>query len=45
MDKGSRQIGHVKLTQLQPNGLIIETPAGYFYDVSRRVVGNGQVDC
>lgn len=33
-----RRLGHVKLTQLQPNGLIIETPSGYFYDASRRVV-------
>ena len=33
-----RELGRVKLTQLQPSGLIIETPAGYFYDPSRRVV-------
>lgn len=33
-----RQLGRVKLTQLQPFGLIIETPSGYFYDPSRRVV-------
>lgn len=33
-----RQLGYVKLTQLQPNGLIIETASGYFYDASRRVV-------
>lgn len=33
-----REIGHVKLTQLQPSGLIIETSSGYFYDASRRVV-------
>ena len=32
-----RDLGTVKLTQLQPSGLIIETPAGYFYDASRRV--------
>ena len=33
-----RELGRVKLTQLQPSGLIIETPSGYFYDPSRRVV-------
>jgi len=33
-----RELGTVKLTQLQPTGLIIETPTGYFYDASRRVV-------
>jgi len=33
-----RGLGRVKLTQLQPSGLIIETPSGYFYDPSRRVV-------
>lgn len=32
-----RELGKVKLVQLQPSGLIIETPAGYYYDVSRRV--------
>ena len=32
-----RQLGSVSLTQLQPSGLIIETPSGYFYDASRRV--------
>jgi hypothetical protein len=32
-----RKLGHVKLVQIQPSGLIIETPSGYFYDVSRRV--------
>lgn len=32
-----RQLGVVKLVQVQPSGLIIETPTGYFYDVSRRV--------
>jgi len=32
-----RPLGTVSLVQLQPSGLIIETPAGYFYDVSRRV--------
>lgn len=33
-----RELGRVRLTQLQPSGLIIETPSGYFYDASRRVV-------
>ena len=32
-----RQLGHVKLVQVQPSGLIIETPAGYFYDAIRRL--------
>lgn len=32
-----RKLGKVKLVQLQPSGLIIETPTGYFYDASRRV--------
>jgi hypothetical protein len=36
-----RQLGQVNLVQLQPNGLIIETPdktpTGYFYDTSRLV--------
>ena len=32
-----RDLGIVKLVQLQPNGLIIEKPSGYFYDESRRV--------
>ena len=31
------ELGHVKLVQLQPAGLIIETPSGYFYDASRRL--------
>jgi hypothetical protein len=30
-------LGTIKLVQLQPSGLIIETPSGYFYDASRRV--------
>jgi hypothetical protein len=33
----TRELGTVKLVQLQPSGLIIETPDGYIYDVSRRV--------
>ena len=32
-----REIGRVKLVQLQPSGLIIETASGYFYDASRRL--------
>ena len=32
-----RELGIVKLVQVQPSGLIIETPSGYLYDVSRRV--------
>ena len=32
-----RELGAVKLVQLQPNGLIIEKGSGYFYDESRRV--------
>ena len=32
-----REMGKVKLVQIQPSGLIIKTPAGYFYDASRRV--------
>jgi hypothetical protein len=32
-----RDLGVIKLVQLQPNGLIIEKPPGYFYDESRRV--------
>ena len=31
------ELGRVKLVQVQPNGLIIETPSGYLYDASRRV--------
>ena len=30
-------LGKVKLVQVQPSGLIIETSSGYFYDASRRV--------
>jgi hypothetical protein len=32
-----RDLGKVKLVQLQPSGLIIQTSSGYFYDESRRV--------
>ncbi len=34
------KLGRVKLVQLQPSGLIIETPSGNFYDASRRVEVN-----
>ena len=37
MDKKLRQLGTVSLVQVQPAGLIIETPEGYNYDPSRRV--------
>ena len=32
-----RELGVVKLVQIQPSGLIIDTPSGEFYDTSRRV--------
>ncbi len=37
MKETMRELGHVKLVQVQPSGLIIETSSGYFYDVSRRL--------
>ncbi len=37
MAEDIRELGRVKLVQVQPSGLIIETPSGYYYDVSRRV--------
>jgi hypothetical protein len=37
MTKYIRDLGQVKLVQVQPSGLIIETPSGDFYDESRRV--------
>jgi hypothetical protein len=40
MEQTLCELGHVKLVQLQPTGLIIEsdkTPTGYFYDASRLV--------
>lgn len=44
MVESIRELGRVKLVQLQPNGLIIETTSGDFYDVSRRVeVGRIQI--
>lgn len=32
-----RELGRVKLVQLQPTGLIIQTPKGEYYDPSRRL--------
>ena len=40
MSENFRQLGRVKLVQVQPDGLIIETPSGYFYDASRLVKVN-----
>ena len=37
MAETMRELGRVMLVQVQPSGLIIETPSGYFYDVSRRL--------
>ncbi len=37
MDEKMHDLGRVKLVQIQPSGLIIDTPSGGFYDVSRRV--------
>jgi hypothetical protein len=37
MDEELHELGRVKLIQIQPSGLIIDTPSGGFYDVSRRV--------
>jgi hypothetical protein len=37
MTETVRELGRVKLVQVQPSGLIIETPTGYFYDASRRL--------
>jgi len=37
MVENMHALGRVKLVQVQPSGLIIETPSGYFYDASRRV--------
>ena len=37
MAENIRELGKVKLVQVQPSGLIIEAPSGYFYDVTRRV--------
>ena len=37
MSENLRDLGRVKLVQVQPDGLIIKTPSGYFYDDSRLV--------
>jgi hypothetical protein len=37
MSENFRELGRVKLVQVQPDGLIIETPSGYFYDACRLV--------
>ena len=37
MVENERALGSVKLVQVQPSGLIIDTPTGYYYDASRRV--------
>jgi len=37
MDNKIKGLGIVKLVQIQPNGLIIDTPDGDFYDATRRV--------
>jgi len=37
MSENFRELGRIKLVQVQPNGLIIESPSGYFYDASRLV--------
>ena len=37
MSENFRELGRVKLVQVQPDGLIIETPSGHFYDASRLV--------
>jgi hypothetical protein len=37
MGEKIRELGKVKLVQVQPSGLIIETPSGWVYDASRRV--------
>ena len=37
VEKG-KELGTIKLVQLQPKGLIIENDKGYFYDVDRRLV-------
>jgi hypothetical protein len=37
MAENFRELGRVKLVQVQPTGLIVERPSGSFYDISRRV--------
>jgi hypothetical protein len=38
MVENKHALGVVKMVQLQPSGLIVETPSGYTYDPSRRLV-------
>jgi len=37
MPDNIQDLGRVKLVQVQPSGLIIDTPSGDFYDATRRV--------
>ena len=37
MNEQIKVLGKIKLVQIQPNGLIIDTPDGDFYDATRRV--------
>ena len=37
MEEIINELGHVKILQVQPSGLIVKTPSGYIYDVSRLV--------
>jgi len=37
MSENIRELGRVKLVQVQPTGMVIKTDSGDFYDVSRRV--------
>jgi len=37
MTETLQYLGRVKQVQVQPSGLIIETPSGYFYDATRRL--------
>jgi hypothetical protein len=37
MVQSFRELGTVKLVQIQPSGLIVATPSGDYYDASRRV--------
>ena len=37
MNENFRELGIVELVQVQPSGLIIDTPSGWFYDETRRV--------
>ena len=37
MQNQIKELGKVKLVQIQPSGMTIDTPTGAFYDVTRRV--------